>query len=293
MKKLAITLAAIVALALPVASTAQATNTALAGVSFFTSVPATATQTVGPVRLPNNSGSGVINITESGITGSPSGCRVRLFYSQNNATTLSAAAVTQAFTPATNIQQFSVTASPSVGDAYTATYDCTSTYPTAGLISVSFSPTTATVPGTSAVTVTSGTVTTITNPVTVNAANTPGTTDPCQNPALLKTTLAVNISGAAGTTELVAPSGATAVYACYFHASFVGTSPTYLMEYGTSTACTGTHALTGTIAVPTTTFDTLGNGSTAVLVTPASQGLCLVAGGTTPSIQGVLTFVQQ
>jgi hypothetical protein len=46
------------------------------------------------------------------------------------------------------------------------------------------------------------------------------------------------------------------------------------------------------MAVVTTSTVNLSFGGT-VFTAPASQGLCLVAGGTTPSIQGVLTYVQQ
>jgi ribosomal protein S5 len=51
--------------------------------------------------------------------------------------------------------------------------------------------------------------------------------------------------------------------------------------------------LTGTMAIVTTSTVTLSAGGNTVITAPASQGLCLVAGGTTPSIQGVLSYVQQ
>ena len=289
MKKFLFTLAAL--FALPALAIAQysPTYTAQAGITLAVQSPATVTFTSPVVRLPNFNAAGTLTVVGAGITGSPSGCQVRLYY-QTNAGGNTSVISTTAITPATSTQTFSISPSIANGDNVYAIYNCTVTYPTAGLISMTLSPSGG---AGGAVTITSGAVTTITNPVTVNQANTPGTTDPCLNPSLLKSSAIVNISGAAGTTELVAPSGSKAVYLCYFHASFVGTAPTYYLEYGISTACTGTTALTGTMAVPTTTFDTLGHGNGSVVATPASQGLCLVAGGTTPSIQGVITYVQQ
>jgi hypothetical protein len=107
-----------------------------------------------------------------------------------------------------------------------------------------------------------------------------------------KSTVAIAVTTAA-TTQLVAPSGTKAVYLCSLQASVVGTSPTLLIEYGTSTTCVGTTALTGTIPVATGTYFSTGND--AAIATPASQGLCLVSGGTltTTGVQGFATFVQQ
>lgn len=259
------------------------TFTAQSGVSLLTGVSATATQT-GTSRLPNFSGAGTLSVAESGITGSPSGCTIALKYQQNNAAVPTSAVSTTSFTPSTGVQQFSIAPSVASGDNYVAVYACSSTYPTAGLLSVSFSPiTTTTNSGASqAVTVTSGALT-----ATIAA---PG--DPCRNPNIAKSTVAIGVTTAA-TTQLVAPSGSTAVYLCTLQANVVGTSPTLLVEYGTSTNCTGTHALTGTIPVATGTYFSTGNDS--AIATTASQGLCLVSGGTltTTGIQGFATYVQQ
>ena len=258
-------------MALPLTVQAQ-TYTAQSGVSFFVNTSATATATSGAVRLPNFNGAGTLTVIGTGITGSPSGCTIVLKYSSNAGGGVTSAISTTSFTPATSVQQFTIAPSVANGDRYTAVYSCSSTYPTAGNLYASFSPSSSSAGG--AVTV-------------VNSG------DACANPSVAKSSVAVNISGTAGTTELVAPSGTKAVSACYFVATVVGTAPTILFEYGTSTACTGTTALTGTMAIPTTTILTMHAGGDTVFQTPASQGLCLVAGGTTPSIQGVLTYVQQ
>ena len=131
-------------MALPFTSTAQTPSiaySAQSGVSLLTSVTATATHTSGAVRLPTFSGAGTLNITESGITGSPSGCSIALKYQQSNATVPTAAVATIAFTPATGAQQLTVNPTVPAGDNYVAVYNCSSAFPTAGLISISFSPT--------------------------------------------------------------------------------------------------------------------------------------------------------
>lgn len=268
MKKFLIPFAAAMLCALPaVAQLPSYNNYAQAGVSLFSSQAATATATSGPVRLPTFSGAGTLNITESGITGSPSGCSIALAYQQNNATVATSAVVTQAFTPSTGTQQFTVAPTPATGDSYVAMYSCSSTYPTAGLISVSFSPSNAVV-----------------------LSNTPGATDPCQTPSALKSSVSVAITTAT-TTQLVALSAGKAVYVCGFSATF-GATTTLGFEYGTGTNCgTGTTALTGVMAPATGTFISMNSDGTD-FTAPSGNALCAVSTGT-GGIQGVLTYVQQ
>ena len=255
---------------LPLVLTAQTSYNAQAGVSFFSVLPATATQTAGPVRLPTFSGTGILNITESGITGSPSGCEVILYYQGNNAATKSAAVATIAFTPSTGVQALAVSPSVAAGDNYVATYTCTATYPTAGFITVSFSPIAISV-----------------------LPNTSGVGDPCLNAAVAKSSVAVSITSAT-TTQLVALSSGKTVYVCGFNAS-LGLSDVLTFEYGTGSACgTGTTALTGAytsdaavVAAPMA----LG-GSGTVFAGIASNALCALTTGT-GGIRGQLTYVQQ
>ncbi len=228
-----------------------------AGVSFITNQPATATNVSRPVKLPTFSGFGTLNITESGITGSPSGCTVALAYQGNNAQTAGSAVASVAFTPATGVQQFTVQPSVPSGDQYVATYNCSSTYPTAGSLTISFSP----------ITAVSG--------------------DPCA--VSPKSSVSVAISTAT-TTQVVAVSTGKAIYACGFTASF-GATTTAQFEYGTSTNCTGTHALSGVFAPGTGTVLGL-SGEGTRFSAPASNGLCIVSTGT-GGINGVLSYVQQ
>jgi hypothetical protein len=174
---------------------------------------------------------------------------------------------TTSFTPSTGVQTFVIAPSVASGDNYTAVYSCSSTYPTAGLLSASFSP--------------------IPANVLVNIA---GQGDPCQNPGVAKSSVAVSITTAT-TTQLVALSTGKVVYACGFSAT-VGASSTIAFEYGTGSTCgTGTTALTG-VYTPATgglvTFSAEG----AHFQTPASNALCALTTGT-GGIYGVLTYVSQ
>lgn len=121
-------------MALPLAIQAQYTPTAQAGVSFWTQTSATATATSNPIRLPAFSGNGTLTISETGITGSPSGCTVTLAYQGNNATAASSTVATVSFTPANGVQTFAISPNVFSGDQYVATYACSSTYPTAGIL---------------------------------------------------------------------------------------------------------------------------------------------------------------
>jgi hypothetical protein len=129
----------------------------------------------------------------------------------------------------------------------------------------------------------------------------PGRADPCSYQP--KSSAAINITSAT-TTQLVAVSGSTAVYVCGFAVTIPNTATTatsVLFEYGTSTNCTGTHALTGTfgsndaVAVSANpTVVTYGDGSSTVFAGAASNGLCAVTTGNgTLAIEGVMTYVQQ
>ena len=265
MKKFAIAILAVISLFTALPSNAQTiTNVANAGVSLFTGVSAKATSVSGAIRLPLTTGAGALNITESGITGSPSGCSIALAYQQNNATTAGSAVATISFTPATGVQQLAVNPTGvGTGDAYVATYAC-STYPTAGTISVSFSPA----------------------QVVVQA----NYGDPCKNPNVVTSSAAINITSAT-TTALVAPLTGKSVYVCQLSVTVAGASATVLLEYGTGATCgTGTTSLTGTFAGGTNSLISMGWGG-AIVATPASNALCLVSGAT--GIQGVVSYVQQ
>jgi hypothetical protein len=210
------------------------------------------------VRLPNFSGSGTLNITETGITGSPSGCAIALKYQQNNATT-STTVATVSFTPATGVQQLAVTPTTLTGDNYVATYSC-STYPTAGSISISFSPILAI----------------------------------AQDPCLIapKTSAVINLT-TTSSTQLVALAAGKKVYVCGLAISSAATAGTTItVNYGTGTACaTGTVALTGAIPLGQYTPLVLASDGSE-FTAPVGNALCATASAT-GGIAGVLTYVQQ
>ncbi len=115
--------------------------------------------------------------------------------------------------------------------------------------------------------------------------------DPCLNPGAAKSSAAMNI-GSATTTQLVALQSGQTVYVCNtsFSYSVAGSAQ---FEYGTGTNCgTGTTTLTGAIVTTANEFLSIGWGGT-VFKAASSNALCVVTTGTSPSMQGVLTYVQQ
>lgn len=258
MKKFISVLAALVLV--PAAAFAQTTftYTAASGVSLFNAQSATAAATGGPARLPNFSGSGTLTVTGAGITGSPSGCAVALEYQGNNSTTPTAAVATVDFTPGNTAQTFAVSPSAPTGDQYVAVYSC-ATYPTAGTVTVSFSP------------------------LSVASA------DPCASAA--KSSVAIS-QAAAGTTQLVAPVAGKSVYVCGATDGSAGTTPSILLEYGTGTTCgTGTTSLTGAIPFTSGSAVNIGTAGATVAQAPVGNALCMLTVGA--GHYGVLTFVQQ
>jgi hypothetical protein len=128
------------------------------------------------------------------------------------------------------------------------------------------------------------------NTLETSASSPLSANDPCQSSAVAKQSVTVNIS-AAGTTQFVGISGTLSIYVCGFYASAAGTSPSLQFEYGGGTTCTSPTALTGVILASTTVPLELASGLTNFKA-PSGTGLCGVAGGTTPNLQGVLTYVQ-
>lgn len=135
---------------------------------------------------------------------------------------------------------------------------------------------------------------------TVGITNTVGTSDPCQNPSLTKSSVAINIATAT-TTSLVAVSGTTVVYVCSLSLTIsqvVTTANTFQLEYGTGASCTSPTVLTGTFGAGGVTagapiYIWAGYGGT-LAKSAAAAGVCaLTAIGASGTFQGVLTFVQQ
>ena len=266
MKKLLVILAATILVALPL--TAQyPTYVSQAGSTFFVGVAATATQTA-TIDIPSKSANGNLLVTTTGITGSPSGCTFAMYSLGANSSTAPAAAEQTPSVTITTGTHTQVVAALSASDITTdrikLVYAC-STYPTAGTITVSFSPSQTSV---------------ISN-----------VGDPCLNPNVTKSSVTVSTSGAA-TTQLVALAAGKSVYVCSIAVGISATTATLALEYGTGSSCgTGTTALTGTIVPTAGMWLTLGWGG-SITTAPSGNALCIVNGGTGTQI-GLLTFVQQ
>jgi hypothetical protein len=128
-------------------------------------------------------------------------------------------------------------------------------------------------------------------PLSVNTSGavTLATSDPCQNGAYAKSSVALTLTAS---SQLIAASGSTSVYVCGFAATAAGTSPTLQFAYGTGTTCgTGTVNLTGAFA-PTAGTELKTHGALTQFSAPSGNNLCAIVGGTSPSIQGYLTYVQ-
>ena len=117
-----------------------------------------------------------------------------------------------------------------------------------------------------------GSVTQGTSPWVVSVS----TVDPCLSSAVLKATAPVTVATAA-TTQIVAPSGTKAVYICggsFSIAPSATSAATALIEYGASSNCTGTHALTGAFGAGdlTTAAPPIVVNLTGELVGPSCRG---------------------
>lgn len=102
--------------------------------------------------------------------------------------------------------------------------------------------------------------------------------------------VAVNV-GSATTAQLVAAQGNQPIHVCSITATIAGTTPTALFIYGTGTNCaTNNGNLSGTFAPTSGTLMSVGYGGDLMVVPPGNE-LCVTTGGTTPSLQGILTYV--
>ena len=120
----------------------------------------------------------------------------------------------------------------------------------------------------------------------------PAVSDPCESPAVVKKSVAVNI-GTATTTTVVTPNTNQAIFACGWSFTEAGTTPTFQFEYGTGTNCgTGTVVLTGVYAL-LASQPFASNGASTQFSGIVGNNICIVTGGTTPSLQGVISYVSQ
>lgn len=119
--------------------------------------------------------------------------------------------------------------------------------------------------------------------------------DPCASPDRTKQSASVAFTTNT-TVILVTNAQGRRTYVCSINLTMTsGTTPTLAFQYGTGSTCgTGTVTLTGTMALPTTsgTVVTFGNGST-LFYAEKNTDLCMVTGGTSPTGNGWITYVQE
>lgn len=115
--------------------------------------------------------------------------------------------------------------------------------------------------------------------------------DPCANPSLAKSSKVISLATTTATAIVASVSGKT-VYVCGASFTLAGTTPTALW---TSAATCGTSPtnLSGTYAPTSGTHILIGYGAQTAFSNTSGQNLCLTLTGTSPSAQGVLTYVQQ
>ena len=115
--------------------------------------------------------------------------------------------------------------------------------------------------------------------------------DPCQNPSVAKSSTAIALASTTATAVVALVSGKT-VYVCGASYTLAGTTPTSIWSSAATCGSSPTN-LTGTIAPTAGSLVTLGYGGHVTFKNTSGQNLCLTLSGTSPSAQGVLTYVQQ
>jgi hypothetical protein len=119
--------------------------------------------------------------------------------------------------------------------------------------------------------------------------------DPCNTQQRLSAP--VNVATATTTNVVTAVAG-EGIYVCGQYMNVSTASATVKWEYGTttSTACdTGATAITGVMATPASTPASpyfVQTSNFTLFSVPAGNQLCIVTTGTTPGVQGYVTFVQ-
>lgn len=100
----------------------------------------------------------------------------------------------------------------------------------------------------------------------------------------------VNVSTATTTQVIAAPAGKS-IFVCSASVTVNGSTPTMQFEYGTGGTCgTGTTLLSGAFAPTAGSFMYMGANIGLLFNVPITNGLCIISGGTTPSIQGLITY---
>lgn len=122
---------------------------------------------------------------------------------------------------------------------------------------------------------------------------TPATVDPCASPATTKLSTPIAIASATSTIIAVPTQNNQQIYVCGFSLTEAGTTPTFKFEQATGALCvTSPTALSGTYA-PVVGQPIVQSGPGTIFSAAANFNVCIVTGGTGPSLQGVVTFASQ
>jgi hypothetical protein len=113
--------------------------------------------------------------------------------------------------------------------------------------------------------------------------------DLCQSP----TSTPVAISSAT-TSKLISGTAGQQTRICGFLLSFTGTNFQFVQGATVSTPCdTGATNLSGAFAPATAAPIPYGGAGMSIIIAKAGQDVCVITTGSTPSLQGVLSSVQE
>ena len=121
-------------------------------------------------------------------------------------------------------------------------------------------------------------------------------TDPCQGTTAVIQIAAASPTASPGTYSLIGVKAIGGnnrrILICGYEFTVAGTSPTYQFEEGPGAACSPSPvALSGVYAPTAGTLARGGEAGQTILTSDPGDGICLVTGGTTPSVNGVVQYV--
>lgn len=121
-------------------------------------------------------------------------------------------------------------------------------------------------------------------------------TDPCQGTTAAIQVASVAPTATAGTYSLVGVKtiggNNRRILICGYEFTVTGTSPTYQFEEGPGAACSPSPtALSGVYAPTAGIMARGGEAGQTILTGDPGDGICIVTGGTTPGVNGVIQYV--
>lgn len=118
--------------------------------------------------------------------------------------------------------------------------------------------------------------------------------DPCQDPTVLKQNSSIAFSSAGTFSLLAPPADGASLYVCGINFTVTGTTPEVFFLVGSGPLCgTGAADVTGDYSPASGTFLNLAMGSSTVLSGGPGEGFCINITGTSPTVDGSYTYVEQ